>query len=233
MSNTVMLIKICGITNINDAKLALEAGADWIGLNLVAGPRKIDFQTASQIVQTLDDPSQVVLLYLVKDDKIDPDVLKEFSNLGIRILQLYGQVGTKVIHQCKLAGLETIYVQPLENGQSLEALNIFLDQCGEIRPDYVLFDAASGDQLGGTGRQVDWKVLENARSSGDFNRWPPVLLAGGINPDNVREAIRLVQPAGIDVSSGVESSPGIKDPSKIKRLIDMLSSGSENDANQS
>ncbi len=214
-----MLIKICGITNIDDAKLALDAGADWIGLNLVAGPRKINLQTAKQIVQSMDDPSHAVLLHLVEDDKIDPDVLKEFSNLGIHKLQLYGQVGSQVIHQCKLNGLETIYVQQLENDHSFEALNIFLDQCGETRPDYVLFDAASGDQLGGTGRQVDWEVLENARSSGDFDRWPPVLLAGGINLDNVSEAIRLVQPAGIDVSSGVEKTPGVKDQSKIKRLV--------------
>lgn len=215
-----MLIKICGITNTNDANLALSTGADWIGLNLVDGPRKIDLPTAAMIIKSLSEPARAVVLYFVKEEQIDPDVLTEFTDSGVRRLQLYGRVNSQTICQCAQAGLDTIYVQPLENKYSFDMLKTFLDQCDETRPDYILFDAVSINQLGGTGRQVDWKVLEMSRNMGDFDHWPPVILAGGLNPDNVSDAVHLVQPAGIDVCSGVESSPGVKDQTKIKRLIE-------------
>ncbi len=102
---------------------------------------------------------------------------------------------------------------------SLDELGVLLIACGEHKPDHVLLDAGIPDQLGGTGRRLDWERLAKERSAGRFNDWPAVILAGGLTPANVAEAIRLTNPAGVDVSSGVETNPGRKDHAKVERFI--------------
>ena len=78
------------------------------------------------------------------------------------------------------------------------------------------------DRLGGTGLQLDWDLLAKERSAGRFDDWPPIILAGGLNPTNITEAIRLTNPAGVDVSSGVESTPGCKDHAKIEMFVRLV-----------
>lgn len=214
-----MIIKICGITHIDDAKYALNAGADWIGLNLVAGPRKLEFSQAMQIAEQLDDPSRVVVLYFVEQEQLNNDMIISLRDYGVRRLQLYGDVTPTIITQLRDEQIVSIVVQPVKNDSSVSDLNSWHEQCDPNKPEYILFDAASVSQLGGTGKQVNWDILEAAQKRGDFVHYPPWMLAGGINPENVKEAIRRIAPAGIDVCSGVESVPGKKDKSKIDALI--------------
>lgn len=217
-----MIIKICGITHIDDAKYALNAGADWIGLNLVAGPRKMEFAQAMQIAEQLDDPTCAVVLYCVEQEQLTNDLILSLRDHGIRRLQLYGDVTPMIIKQMADEQFESIMVQPVKNESLISELDSWCKQCDPHKPDYVLFDAASISQLGGTGKQANWDVLETANKRGVFANYPPLMLAGGINPENVKEAIQRIKPSGIDVSSGVESTPGKKDKSKIDALISAI-----------
>lgn len=214
-----MLIKICGIANVNDAKFALEAGADWIGLNLVGGPRQIDLATLAGITSKLDDVSRVVVLVRLSGNRVKPSLLSDLQRHGITRLQLYGEASAATLEQLTQEGFASILAQSVSDVDSLDELSALLTACGEHKPDHVLLDAGTPDQLGGTGRRLDWQRLGKERSAGRFDDWPPILLAGGLTPANVAEAIRLTNPTGVDVSSGVESNPGRKDCAKVERFV--------------
>lgn len=217
-----MIVKICGITSVEDAGFALAAGADWIGLNLVAGPRRIDLAHAKRILCGMDDASRAVALVHV--DQRDRLRAHSFAlrQHGLRRLQLYGDVSADVVANLHTDGFELLYVQSVCDDGSLAALQRFLDGCDEDRPDHVLFDAGADDRLGGTGRRANWDVLRAAREAGRFHGWPPVMLAGGLNADIVAEAIHTLRPEGVDVSSGVESAPGKKDRTRMAAFVDAV-----------
>jgi len=239
-----MIVKICGITTLVDARMALDAGADWIGLNLVSGPRRLELPSVLTILNGLSDRSSVVGLVALHDGVPEDSIAAALRDHGVRRLQLYGQVTPQALDSLQLAGFETIFVQPVVDEHSLEALEAFLAMCGEGRPEYVLLDSAVetsylgptradpslhrsramelkgvGPAAGGTGRQANWNAIEKARSHGRFAHWPPIILAGGLTPDNVAEAISRITPTGVDVSSGVESAPGRKDQRKIGAFL--------------
>ena len=218
-----MLIKICGITNVDDAQYALDAGADWIGLNLVEGPRRLDPAAVERIVSQLKDASRAVVLLRLEEGRIPDSLVATFQKCGVRRLQLYGDPIPSFLRQLADEGFESMVVQPVADDTSLASLDARLAACGRsgrnAGPDYVLFDASTTDQLGGTGRRADWEVIAHARVQGRFVGWPPVILAGGLTPGNVTEAIQKLSPAGVDVSSGVETKPGRKDHGKISAFI--------------
>lgn len=258
-----MIIKFCGITNIEDARAALQAGADWIGLNLVAGPRRIEFDTVRALVTQLPAVDRVVALVTLHGGPDAPEfaptsdaTLNELHALGVRRLQLYGPVAPADLVRLGDRGFETILVHHVADAQSLRSLDAKLIECaeacddarpgsagaasspcvrpaegdhegtGQAQPDYLLFDAADARGLGGTGRLANWQAIVDAQeltskgAEGNLRvPWPPFLLAGGLNPDNVAEAIRTVRPFGVDVSSGIESSPGRKDAQTMHRFV--------------
>ena len=217
-----MIVKICGITTLEDARCALDAGADWIGLNLVSGPRRIELPAALTILNGLSDPSHVVGLVTLQNGVLEDSIAAALWDHGVRRLQLYGQVTPQALDSFQQAGFETILVQPVVDEQSLEALDAFLTVCGDARPDYVLFDAAAHGQPGGTGQRANWDSIAQARTKNRDTHWPPFILAGGLNAANVAEAISRTTPAGVDVSSGVESAPGRKDPRKVEEFINTV-----------
>lgn len=218
-----MLIKICGITNVEDARYSLDAGADWIGLNLVGGPRRIDLATVEQIVSQLKDSSCAVVLVHLEEGRIPDSLVATLHKCGVRRLQLYGDPIPSFLQQPADEGFESMVVQTVVDGTSLASLDALLAACGRsgrnAGPDYVLFDASTTDQLGGTGQRADWEIIGRACVQGRFAGWPPVILAGGLTPGNVAEAVQKVSPAGVDVSSGVETKPGRKDHGKISAFI--------------
>ena len=214
-----MLIKICGITNIDDAKFALETGADWIGLNLVGGPRRIDLTALAGITSKLDDVSRVVVLVHLSGDQVEPSLLSDMQRHGITRLQLYGEASAATFEQLAREGFASILAQSVSDVDSLDSLAGLLAICDKHKPDHILIDAGTPDQLGGTGRPLDWERLGKERAAGRFTDWPPILLAGGLTPVNVAEAIRVTSPAGVDVSSGVELGPGRKDHAKVERFV--------------
>jgi phosphoribosylanthranilate isomerase len=202
-------IKICGVTNEADACLAAELGADAVGLNFYPrSPRHVDNVMATFILRALPpfvDPVGVFVSQPLKQ------VFEQLNQVGaIRTFQWYGE------HR-DLADpypFRLIAAFPVRDAQSLLAVRRYLDLGGLGRlPAAVLLDAHAPGQHGGTGQTIPWKLLA------DFRPEVPVILAGGLTPENVAEAIRIVRPYAVDVASGVEGAPGKKDPEKMRRFI--------------
>jgi len=214
-----MIVKICGITNAEDARQAVSAGADWIGLNLVSGPRKIDLATAQAILAQLNQPARAVALIAMETVLADPNPLNTLRACGVARLQLYGEVTPAAVAQLHRGGFETVLVHAVGDDASLDSLDAIVRTYRSSPPNYVLFDAAVVGKQGGTGRRANWSLLREARLQGRCSISPPMILAGGLTPENVAEAIHAVQPIGVDVSSGVESTPGKKDARKVEAFI--------------
>lgn len=232
MCDARLIVKICGITRVSDARLALAEGADWIGLNLVGGPRRIDPAKALDILSKLPDPSAAVALVFVDDPEL-PRTLESLAKSGVRRLQVYGNGSEPAIHRdvrctahpaCSpyallaTRGFEVIWVRHIRDAVDLRETGVVLRAC-QPQPHYVLLDTHVVGQQGGTGRRLDWAMLAEQKKSGQLDDWPPILLAGGLNPENVAEAISLFRPAGVDVSSGVESRPGVKDSERVRAFV--------------
>lgn len=217
-----MLIKICGITNRNDAQYALEQGADWIGLNFVGGPRRIGLPEAEAILEKLDDPRRAVALLSDQAGEIPHELVQGLSALGIHRYQLYGERSTEMIGQLVARGLEAILVHPVIRESCIEELSVRLEQCTAAPPAYLLLDAFVKGQQGGTGHRVEESVLQFAMRCAKAQGWPPILVAGGLTSNNVGDLVRRVAPAGVDVSSGVESCPGSKDSAKVRAFVDSV-----------
>ena len=206
-------IKICGITTVDDALLAARLGADAIGLNLFAGSKRhVPARQAMEIATAL--PPFVEAVALVVNDPL-PAALAQAETIG-RTLQWHGNepglpppLPWRFIPAFNIA----------DHG-SLTAVKDYLAKCKAIgrMPAAVLLDGHAAGQFGGTGQTVPWKLIA------DFDAGVPVILAGGLTPDNVAEAIRIVRPYAVDVASGVESSPGRKDPEKTARFVEAVRS---------
>lgn len=202
-------IKICGVTSPADVEIAADAGADAIGINFhPASPRYVDPAKAVELVRTVpaDDISGGI--------RRAADSTGVCRCLGIRIgaVQWYGE-NRQIGDTFPFALIAAFRVR---DRQSLAEINAYLRMCKDFgrMPSAVLVDAYVEGQMGGTGHRLPWDLIA------DFRPEVPLILAGGLTPDNVAEAIRIVQPDGIDVASGVESSPGRKDAEKVKRFID-------------
>jgi len=195
-------VKICGITRVEDAAAAVEAGADMIGLNFWPGtPRCVPMERALEIARAVDGRAELVALFVDPDRD---DVLATVDRLGVRTVQLHGagagEVGAglgdrRVIRAVRVGGESDL--AELEQGSAFA----------------YLLDARVEGMHGGTGQTIDWELARRAR------RYGRILLAGGLGPDNVAAAIRAAQPWGVDCASGVERSPGIKDPDKIALFV--------------
>jgi phosphoribosylanthranilate isomerase len=203
-------IKICGITNEADARLAANLGADAIGLNFAAeSPRRIDRDTAQDILRRLPLFVEAVGVFVNKP-------LKQIYHY----LQPLGRVLTIQWHGVNRELADTypfrlISAFPVRDANSLAEISKYLNVCQAMgqKPDALLLDGHAEGQYGGTGQSAPWEMLSTLRPG------IPIILAGGLTPDNVAEAIRLVQPWGVDVASGVEASVGQKDPDRMRRFI--------------
>lgn len=212
-------VKVCGITCLGDARTAIEAGADWIGLNLVAGPRLLDVEGAIEIASRLPDVSSAVALVPVTNDHVFAQILRRIGDAGIEKLQLYGDVTTGTYADLRDAGFQTLAVLRVKDRASLDDFSTFLSACGGDHPDFAVLDGFDSSALGGTGQRADWGMIRDARDEGVLAGWPPIILAGGLTPENVAEAIRVLSPSGVDVASGVETSPGEKDRASIEAFV--------------
>lgn len=214
-----MIVKICGITNIADAKTARDAGADFLGLNLVAGPRQITLDAARAIVAGLDDPGCAVALLRVDERATWVSDAEALAQVGTGLVQLYGSVDAQVMEKVRGLGFRVIWVYHVPADGKLDELSTHLAALGPLPPDFMLLDASDPMRLGGTGKAMDWVALAASLAACGVSL-PPILLAGGLSPTNVKAAIARVAPTGVDVSSGVEVSPGIKALEKIRTFIE-------------
>jgi phosphoribosylanthranilate isomerase len=199
-----IFVKICGITRVEDAVFASSCGADALGFIAYAkSPRFINASSVKDIIGKIPDNVMKAAVF------VNPtmDEVKKYVGAGVNVIQLHGE----------------------ETAEFAEKSAKFAEVWKAIRPetrddvlkyrDYpackFLIDAFSSKAYGGTGKTADW---DSARFAVE-NLKAPVILAGGLNPANIAEAVKAVHPYGIDVSSGVESSPGIKDHGKLKALF--------------
>jgi phosphoribosylanthranilate isomerase len=202
-------IKICGITRLEDARFASGAMADYLGFIFVeSSPRYIAPEKAAEIAGWVEGPRCVGVFMNEKPGVVNARALES----GMHMVQLHGDESPEV---CSEIGFPVIKAFRIKPGMSQDGILEMIRPYRDVT-EYLLFDTWDAVSGGGTGKTFDWNILR--RLSEDW----PVILAGGITPDNVRRAIRTVSPAAVDVSSGVEASPGIKDFDLITELMDEI-----------
>lgn len=222
-----MWVKICGITTLADAQAAADAGADAIGLNFVGGPRQLDVRSAEAILATFPPGVTPVALVRLIDGRLDAKPAELLKRFGVTHVQLYGLVDTTSLTTLVQEGFRPIPVVNVKDEGFAEEASVWLSDDPKCQPAMVHLDAYDPGKEGGTGSAFCWDWIPAARQAGKLDHWPPILLAGGLRPENVAEAVRVVCPYGVDVSSGVEQegSPGIKDVDKMRAFVRVAKGG--------
>lgn len=199
-------VKICGITNLDDARHAVECGADELGFNFYEkSPRYVAPGSVHEMILKLPKGTRTVGVFV---NKVADDVVEIAMRSSIDVVQLHGDEGPRDVEFVQISlGLDVIKSFSVDSSFDLESITKF-EECS------ILVDAKASGQYGGTGKLADWNIASKLVDNG--NR---VYLAGGLNAKNVADAIRAVRPYAVDVASGVESSPGKKDPRKVEAFI--------------
>ncbi len=201
-------VKICGITNVEDALAAVEAGADAIGFVFHhQSPRRVTADVVKRIVAQLPPFVLPVGVFVNEDVKIVRDWM---DDCGLAIAQLHGE---EAAAYCDLLGRPVLKAIRLKDRGSLLSL---AEYKGRFRVRGFVLDAFSAVSYGGTGQVTDWALAAEAAKAA------PAILAGGLTPENVVEAIEKVKPYGVDVSSGVETRPGRKDHAKMRAFVNAV-----------
>ncbi len=204
-------IKICGITRASDAELAADLGASAIGLNFYAkSPRHIPPAAVPPVLTALPPTIEPIGLFADTPVPIVCETLKTIPT--IKTVQWHGNRGDLGAR----LPFRVIPAFPIETPHDVEVMVQYLDECKGHgwQPAAVLVDARVPGLHGGTGKTAPWGMLANLQLC------VPLILAGGLTPENVGDAIRIVRPQGVDVAGGVERSPGHKDPEKLRRFVD-------------
>jgi phosphoribosylanthranilate isomerase len=202
-------VKICGVTTPDDVRAIADAGADAVGFNFHPGsPRFVDPKAAAPLVRAVPPLMAAVGVFVNQPFR---QVCAIAYQLGLRGVQWYGNP----LEAGDPFPFSLIPAFRVRDQSHLAAIEAYLGAAAEAGrlPGAMLIDAFVDGQLGGTGQQAPWELLAGFRSP------VPLILAGGLTPDNIAEAVRVVHPAGVDVASGVEISPGRKDPEKVRRFI--------------
>ena len=207
-----MRVKICGITRLVDAMVAVGEGADALGFIFVKdSPRFIPPDDAAAIVRMLP-PFVTAVGVFVNEPRAS--ILQVIADAGITCLQLHGEEASGETEGYSIPVVKSFRVGPAFDPAAL----------GQYRTSAYLLDTFAPGQHGGTGRTFDWRVAAEAR------RFGRIILSGGLNAGNVCRAINEARPYAVDINSGVESAPGIKDREKIKALFAAVRSMKPDDA---
>ena len=200
----MVFVKICGITNLEDALAAVESGADALGFNFYErSPRYITPVDARRVVEQLPDSVMTVGVFVNEDE---PERVERIANeVGLKAVQLHGDETPEYCSALK----DRFVIKALRVGVGFN-----LQSVKEYETDAILLDAFAGDVRGGTGRVVDWNV---ARKVSELV--PKLFLAGGLSPENISEAVALVKPFAVDACSSLESAPGRKDAERVRAFI--------------
>jgi phosphoribosylanthranilate isomerase len=197
-------VKICGITSLEDALTAVEAGADALGFVFYsASPRHIFPEQAAEIIRNLPPFVQTAGLFVNEQPAV---VNATADQCGLDIVQLHGEEPPEYCQSVRRRIIKAFRVKDIST----------LDSLLQYHVAGYLLDAWSPKAPGGTGQTFNWEIAAEAVTRGHR-----IVLAGGLTPDNITESIRRVCPYGVDVSSGVESAPGLKDASRISRFIQL------------
>jgi len=200
-------IKICGITRVEDAVAALQLGVDAVGLVFYKkSPRSIELKQASDIASAVGPFVTVTALFVNPQAQ---EVERVLEQVPVSLLQFHGEEQAEFCRQFSRPWMKALRIQSSTN---------VLDMVKEYQTaDALLFDTYQAGIAGGTGECFDWNLVARKNLPHGFNK--PVVLAGGLNAGNIKKAIEVVEPYGVDVSGGVESVVGIKDRSKIQSFI--------------
>lgn len=199
-------VKVCGITNYQDASMAIELGADALGFIFASSPRQITPEKARDIIYAIPPFVQTVGVFVDED----PGKIRRTIHLcGLDLVQLHGDESPDLCRELMPCAIKALR---LKDESSLSAIKPYR---GRVRA--ILLDTYMQGKRGGTGRTFDWDLAIKAKEFGI-----PTILSGGLNPDTISEAISLVKPFGVDVNSGIEESPGKKSPNLMGELMEII-----------
>lgn len=204
-------VKVCGITNLEDARFVAGAGADFIGFIFYPkSPRYIEPPKAGAIINWIHGPVPVGVFVNHPAEEVN----RIARETGVELIQLHG---IESPHYCRLMEkpvIKVIHVGEEDDAEGLrERIRPYLE-LEQVR--YLMFDTDAGPLWGGSGRVFDWNLLR------EISREKPFILSGGLNDANVESAFRSVRPFAIDLSSGLEQAPGLKDYDKVERFFNSL-----------
>ena len=202
-------VKICGVTTPDDVTACADAGADAVGINFHPGSKRyVDPRQSQPLLQSIPPLLAAVGVFVGLPFR---QMTALAYQLGLRGIQCHG--GTLPTEDRFPFSLIAAF--RVRDRQSLAEIDTYLEQCRAVGrlPDAILLDSYVEGQEGGTGTTAPWKLIA------DYQPGVSIILAGGLTPDNVGDAIRTVRPAGVDVASGVESAPGRKDPDKVRAFV--------------
>jgi phosphoribosylanthranilate isomerase len=201
-------VKICGVTNVADAELAVSNGAWAVGMVFhPESPRACDPEAAVEIGAALKRRSEVVGVFV--NAHLD-EVVELAEGASLTMLQLHGEEGPSYCQEAaRRSGLKVIKAARVRDAASVRGLLAY-------RTDFHMLDTYVPGRYGGTGERFDWSLATEHRTD------IPLILSGGLRPDNVAEAISVARPFAVDVASGVEASPGRKDPEKLSLLFESV-----------
>jgi phosphoribosylanthranilate isomerase len=206
-----MRVKFCGITNVDDAAEAVRLGAWAVGLiHYEASPRNVEPAAAAEIAAAFRRKVEVVGVFV---NPTLAEVVRAVEDEQLSMVQLNGEEGASFCAEvARRAGVKVIKAIHVASAADVHAADAFRSV------DYHLFDRKADALWGGTGETFDWELLRNHRSD------VPAILAGGLRPDNVAEAVEIVRPYAVDVASGVEAEPGRKDHAKMAAFFEAANS---------
>lgn len=201
-------VKICGVTRLADAEAAVALGAWAIGLNhWEQSKRRVDPGAAAEIGQALKRQAEMVGVFV--NPSLE-EVVAAVENAELTMVQLHGEEGPSLCAEvARRTGTKVIKAFNVRSAADVRAAEAY-------RTDYHLLDGAQRDAPGGTGVSFDWELASGRRSK------IPLILAGGLTPENVAGAIETIHPFAVDVASGVESEPGLKDPERMRALFEAV-----------
>ena len=197
------LVKICGITNPGDARVAADAGADAVGLIFAESPRRVGDEEARGISIAL--PENVIRVGVFVDEE-PAEILRISREIGLDLAQLHGDEPPETVTALRAAGVKVMKALRVKGAASLAALD-------EYEADLFLLDAYSARARGGTGERFDWGVAKSLKGRDN------IVVSGGLGPENVREAVEFFEPFGVDASSSLEDGPGRKNGELVRRFV--------------
>ncbi len=206
----MLKVKICGITNRPDAVAAAALGVDALGFIFAKSPRRIEPEKAQTIIRALPPFITTVGVFVNEDPE---DIRRIVAFCGLDMIQFHGDESPEV---CEAFMPRAIKAFQLRDESGLSQIHAY---AGKVRA--VVFDTYSKDKRGGTGRSFDWTLAVKGKQGGI-----PVILSGGLGPANIAEAVSTVQPSAVDVNSGVEKKPGVKDHHLMKTFMAIVRNGS-------
>ena len=209
MANLQIKVKICGMTQLKDALFAVEQGVDAVGFIFYKkSPRAVTMKTVREIITKLPPLVDTVGVFVNESAE---RLNKVADYCGLDLVQLHGEESPAFCRKIHRRVIKAFRVKDLQSIKQLEKFPV----------SGFLLDTFSDDLHGGTGKTFDWNLALPVKKMG------PVILAGGLTPRNILQAVRQVRPYGVDVCSGVEKSPGIKDLEKVRAFLKNIRSGSK------